>query len=417
MDSVQDLILVGFSHRTAPVNVREQYAVRGEDLEPCLRAIASADGVDEACVLSTCNRTEVLVIGTGRETATALARQHLFRSMGDEHLYAFEGVHAVIHLFRVAGGLDSLVLGESEILAQVKHALDQARKADAIKRLLHPLLTHAIAVGKRIRTETELGRGTLSVARVGVDVAKQVFGSLEAAHALIIGAGETAQLVARHLASERVGSMDFANRTLQRAELVASEFGGVAYGLGDLKQALLRADLVVACIDGDGGLVGTDLFSARELNRRARPMLVVDLSVPRAVDRRAADLGNLLVYDLDDLEPVVESNLKNRGAAMTQADEILVAEVHKFLALRTYAAFSPVIGELAQRFDTAREQVLDTVAGGSASAREMQIAHELVKKLLDIALSTMKEGARNARSEAVLDREYQRFLDNLESPS
>lgn len=411
MDTLQDLCLVGLSHRSAPVAVRERYAVQPGDARECLEELCRDEAILEATLLSTCNRTEVLVLGKGVDAAAATIRRQLFRNLDEQHLYEHRGVHAVMHLFRVASGLDSLILGESEILAQVKRGLETARLAGTLGEHLQPMLTQALQVGKRMRNETEIGQGTLSVAKVAVDIAHRAFGKFGDKRGLIVGAGETGLLVARHLRDAGIGGLDFVNRTADRAENAAAEFGGTAFRLDELAAAVAGADLVVVCVDGGAGLVTPAHFAGRR--NRDRPTLVVDLSVPRAVLEAVADLPNLLLYNLDDLEPVVERNRRARGEASVASSEILVAEVHKFLTLRTYAAFSPAIADLRQRYDEVREEIVDEICQEQASPRELQLAHELSKRLLDLSLEKMKEGARRARSEESLDREYQRYLQDL----
>jgi glutamyl-tRNA reductase len=410
MELDPDLLLVGLSHQTTPVALRERYAVAADDAPSILQELASLGGSGAAALISTCNRTEAIVLAPPGEDVEAQVRRTLFRNLDNEHLYTHRGVHAVIHLFRVAAGLDSLVVGESEVLGQVKRSLDQARTTGTLGQHLEPLLTQAIAAGKRVRSETDLGQGTLSVARVAVGVAHHAFGSFENVRALIIGAGETGLLAARHLISEGAQRVDFANRTLSRARTAAEETGGQAFGMGQLAEALLDADLVVTCLEDAAGLLDEQPFDRRALRRRDRPTLVLDLSVPRAVQESVREMEGVLLYDLDDLKPVVEKNRRQRGDARAGADAILVAEVHKFLALRTYASFSPAIADLRRGFDKVRERVLDQVADGRASAREIEVAHELAKQLLSLSLSQMKEGARASRSEAALDRLYQSHL-------
>jgi len=289
------LTLVGISHRTAPLEVRERYVVSGADLSGCLAAVSSIPGVEEAYVLSTCNRTEALVVGDpGADPAQAL-RAHLFRNLAEEQVYVWHGVHALIHVFRVASGLDSMVVGESEVLGQMKRGVDAAQEARTLGPLLRSLLPQALHVGKRVRAETGLGQGTLSVARVAVDVAGQVFGRFERCRALVVGAGETGILVARHLSDRGLRALTFANRTVQRAREAAAEIGGRAFGLEDLRTLLAESDVVVTCIEGAGSEIGADLLDRRALRRRDRPVLAIDLSVPRAIDRAVADLPNVLL--------------------------------------------------------------------------------------------------------------------------
>ncbi|MDZ4774760.1 MAG: glutamyl-tRNA reductase [Planctomycetota bacterium] len=413
MDPRTTLTLVGVSHRTAAVGVRERYVVNQEDLAACLSSLQQIDGVAEAFVLSTCNRTEVLVVGPrGVEVSTRLKAQ-LFRNLPNDHIYSYEDTAAVIHAFRVASGLDSMIVGESEILAQIKRSIDAAESAKALGSTLRALVQQALRVGKRVRTETEVGQGTLSVARVAIDVAQRAFGSLRDERALVIGAGETGVLTAKHLKERGIGALAFANRTLERARVVAAELGASAHGLDELKDLIRQADLVVACIEGQTSSIDATVFDKRAIARRDKPLLVIDLSMPRAVSVDVAKLGaNVLVYDLDDLGRVVSENESGRKRAIETADAIVVAELHKFLSLRTYAAFSPAIAVLRERFEKTREDVLDAVAGARSDPRDVQLAHELARRLLDVALDQMKDSARHTSSEEVLDREYHRFLEN-----
>lgn len=407
------LTLVGLSHRTAPVAVRERFVISAEELPAHLRALRSSEGAVEAFVLSTCNRTEVLLVGAEGLDLGPLVRAQLFRDIPDEQVYAFTGIRALIHFFRVAAGLDSLVLGESEILGQIKRGMEIAQREQTLGPTLQALLQQALHAGKRVRTETPVGEGTLSVARVGVEMGARVFGSFAACNALVIGAGETGLLVARHLKERNIRSLAFANRTAERAEDAARELGGRAVPLERLSDATGTADLLVACVEAGEFAVTPAHFDRRALRRRDRPMLVIDLSIPRAVDPRVAELANVLLYDLDDLAKVVHENERVRTLAVEGTAEILVAELHKFLAGRAYAALSPAITAMRRRFEEVREQALDAVAGSRDDERSVALANELTKRLLDVALTEVKEGVRSARSEVALEREYARFLDLL----
>jgi glutamyl-tRNA reductase len=407
------LTLVGISHRTAPLEVRERYVVSQADLPACLAAIANVGGVREAFVLSTCNRTEALVVGEpGIDVATGV-RAQLFRNLPADQVYVWSGLESLIHVFRVAAGLDSVVVGESEVLAQMKRGLDAARDAQVLGSTLKALLQSALHVGKRVRSETEVGQGTLSVARVAVDVAAHAFGRFDTCRALIVGAGETGILVARHLVDRGLKQPTFANRTLARAQEAAAEFGGSAIGLDSLRSIAANADFLVTCVEGGGPQLDLAAFDARALRQRDRPLLAIDLSVPRAIDPALAKLPNVLLYDLDDLQRVVHANRRGRQEALEGTADILVSELHKFLALRAYASFSPAIAAMRDRFERVREEVLDAVAGARSDKKDIEIAHELARRLLDVALDHMKEGARATSSEAALDREYRRFLERL----
>ncbi len=415
MDGVDELVLVGLSQRTAPVDVRERYAVAPEDAPGLLVQLASTDTFDEAFVLSTCNRTEVLVACPDGDVGANALRSSVFRNLDVAHGYTFRGLHAVMHLFRVASGLDSLVVGESEILGQIKRGLEVADERGTLGSYLRPLLTQALVVGKRARTETSIGEGSLSIARVGIEVAARALGRFEGRSAVVVGAGETGLLAARHLTAQRVARIALLNRTLERATDAAKELGGhvAPGGLEALASELVRADIAVVCVDGSRPLVTTESFDRRALARRDQPLIILDLSVPRGVETAVGEMDGLIVYDLDALLPIVEENRAGRDAAAEEVTAILVAEVHKYLSLRTFANFSPAIEGLKVRFSGAREELIDRVTRGQATARELELAHALEKHLLGLALGQMKESARHSRSEAALDREYRRFLDEL----
>jgi glutamyl-tRNA reductase len=413
VDTEATLVLVGLSHRTAPVAVRERFVISAEDLPARLRALQAREGAAEAFVLSTCNRTEALLVGPAGRDLGPLVRAELFRDLPDDHVYAFTGLPAAIHFFRVAAGLDSLVLGESEILGQIKRGMEIAQRERTLGPTLQALLQQALHAGKRVRNETPVGEGTLSVARVGVEVAARAFGSFASCDALVIGAGETGVLVAKHLRDLRVRSLAFANRTAARAEEAARGLGASSVPLERLAEAIRRADLVIACVEAGDFAVEPAHFDAKGLRRRDRPLLVIDLSIPRAVDPRVAKLPNVLLYDLDDLARVVSENERVRARAVEGTTEILVTELHKFLAGRTYAALTPAITAMRKRFDAVREEALDAVAGSRADPRSVELANELTKRLLDAALTELKDGVRSARSEVALEREYARFLDHL----
>jgi len=414
MDARLTVILVGISHRTAPIALRERYVVSVADLPATLGSLRALEGVEECFVLSTCNRTEVLLVGPRGRDLVSAARAQLFRNLEASSTYSFEDVPAIIHAFRVAGGLDSVVLGESEVLAQIKRGVEAAACAGTLGPVLRPLLQQALHVGKRVRAETQIGQGSLSVAKIGVDLAARIFGTFEDERALVVGAGETGLLVAQHLRDRQIGQLTLANRTPERAVEAAHALGADACGLDVLAERIARADLVVACVEAGSPPIEARHFDRRAVSRRDKPLLVLDLSVPRAVAADVARVSpNILVYDLDDLQRIVRENERGRSEAVDGTTAILVAEIHKYLTSRTYSAFTPVIADLRRRFEEIRESTLDAHAGARSDPREVQLAHELTKRLLDAALEQMKAGARSVRSEEALQIEYRRFLDNL----
>ena len=290
--------------------------------------------------------------------AEVTLRDELFRGLGPDALYAHHATDALFHIFRVAGGLDSQVLGESQILGQLKDATQRARDAGTLGDRLGGLLDMALVVGKRVRSETKVGEGTLSIARAGVELAQKVLGDLSRAPTVIVGAGETGQLVATHLAELGGRNLTFVNRSPARAEEAVARFGGRALPIERLPEALRDAALTVVSVDVTEPLVRPEHFDATRLKRRDDLALVVDLSIPRAVDPKVAKLDGLLLHDLDGLERIVQGHHRDRQREVERAEAILVQEVHKFLALGTYARMKPVITGLEERFLAIRDALL-----------------------------------------------------------
>lgn len=409
-----DLALVGLSHRTAPVDVREAVSVGAADHDERLRAIAGVEGVSEVFLLSTCNRTEVLVAGELSPQALAGVRALCFGAAGADQLYEHRDLRALMHVLSVASGLDSLVLGESEILAQTREAARRAGEVETLGAWLRPFFDSVFSAAKRVRRDTHVGQGTLSVARAGVELSKGVFGSLDRARALIVGAGETGQLVAKHLRAEGLRDLVFLNRTVERAAQAAAEHDALSAGLDQLPRRMGDADLVFACVEG--GLVIEDSHLCHlRLARRDRPFLAVDLSVPRAIDPKLARLENLFLYDLDDLAGVIQQNREMREGALMESTGILVGEVHKFLSLRRQAEAAPLFRELNERFGSLRDQVLDEICGEHSDETQMRLAHELTKRLTDAAFRTLKQSLRSPASSASLEAEFRRYRESLET--
>ena len=409
-----ELALIGLSHRTAPVDVREAVSVGASEHDARLRAIAAVDGISEAFLLSTCNRTEVLVAGDLGPAALDQVRALCFGPAAAEQLYEHRDLRALMHTLSVASGLDSLVLGESEILAQTREAARRAAEAETLGSWLRPFFEAVFSAAKRVRRDTHVGQGTLSVARAGVELSKGVFGSLDRARALIVGAGETGQLVAKHLRAEGLRDLTFLNRTIERAAQAAAEHDALSAGLDQLPRRLGDADLVFACVEGGVVIEEAHLCHLR-LARRDRPFLAVDLSVPRAIDPKLARLENLFLYDLDDLAGVIQQNREMREAALMESTGILVGEVHKFLSLRRQAEAAPLFRELRERFGALRDEVLDEVCGEHSDETQMRLAHELTKRLSDAAFRTLKKSLRSPASSAALEAEFQRYRDSLET--
>ncbi|MEZ5977566.1 MAG: glutamyl-tRNA reductase [Planctomycetota bacterium] len=408
-DLERQFALLGLSHWSAPVELREHCAVPSDRLVARTRELVALEGVEEVLLVSTCNRTEVLLVGTGVDAALDALRAGIFDRVAPQHLYEYRDLHAVVHLMRVACGLDSLVLGESQILGQVREAMQASEDAGALGERLRPLLEQTLALGKRVRTHTSLGEGTLSVARVAVDIAARACGPLESRSALVVGTGETGILVARHLAHLGVRDIVFANRTLANAEKVVSELGGRAVGLDALERELARCDLVAVSVDG-GRVLHAEQFRSARLSRRDAPLVVLDLSVPRAVDPDASELRGLLVYDLDDLAKVVATNRAGREEATRETSEMLLAEVAKYLGRRRVARAAPLLATLGARFDEVKARVLGR-HGEALDPAALALVDEVARELLAAAFGAVKGGLRGEESDEALDRAYRTYLE------
>ncbi|QDU86535.1 Glutamyl-tRNA reductase [Planctomycetes bacterium Pla163] len=408
-DLERQFALIGLSHWSAPVDMREKHAVPGDQLVARTRELGAVDGVDEALLLSTCNRTEVLLVGRDLSGALTALRSGIFAHAGPQHLYEYRDLHAVVHLMRVGCGLDSLVLGESQILGQLRESASASETAGTLGDHLRPLLDQTFALGKRVRARTSLGEGTLSVARVAVDIAERASGPLEESRALIVGTGETGILTARHLVARGSRDLVFANRTLANAEKVTRDLGGRAVGLDALEREIARCDLVAVCVDG-GRVLHRDHFERARLDRRDAPLVALDLSVPRAIDPEAAEVDGLLVYDLDDLARVVAENRRGREAATRETSEMLLAEVAKYLARRRVARAAPLLSGLGERFEEVRSAYLSE-AGVAEDPRARELAVELSRRLLDAAFGAVKNGLRGGSGDELLDRAYRSYLD------
>ncbi len=329
------LIALGLNHQTAPVALRERVAFDQDALGTALGALRNVDGVLEAAILSTCNRIEVYA--NVREGCEARIADWLHLHHGltaptlDEFLYRHDGSAAVRHLFRVATGLDSLVLGEPQILGQVKAAYQVARTAGALETALERLFQNTFAVAKRVRTDTRIGANPVSVAFAAVRLAHQVFASLSESTVLLVGAGDTIELTARHLAESGVRRMLVANRTLQNAETLALRFGAQAMPLSEIPQRLAEADVVIASTASRDPIITRADVAAAIRKRRRKPMLILDLAVPRDVEASTVELDDVFLYTVDDLAGVIEDNMRSRREAAREAEAIIDLQVGHFM--------------------------------------------------------------------------------------
>ena len=397
------LIALGLNHQTASIDLRARVAVSAELLPEALESLLRQEGVLEASVISTCNRTEVYCcVEAGAEAVPAewLAMQHsieLNELRGS--LYQHVDGAAVRHLFRVATGLDSLVLGEPQILGQVKDAWQHSRNAGAVKAALDRLFQHSFAVAKRVRTDTRIGAHPVSVAFASVRLAQRVFAELSQATVLLIGAGETIELTARHLADQNVKRLLIANRTYDNAHALAQRFGGYALGLDELLLHLPEADIVFSATAATDPIVSRSDVAYALKKRRHKPMLLMDLAVPRDIDPAVGELDDVFLYTVDDLDQVIEEGMRSRREAAEQAEAIIDLQVDHFLAWWRASDQQGVIRHIRSQAESERDALLlkaqQMLVQGKAAEDVLRfLATTLTNKLLHAPSANLRAAAQ-----------------------
>ena len=397
---MSELFLVGLSHHSAPIAVREQVALSGDALKEALQELRTVDGVQEALVVSTCNRVEVYVLAGSCEPAR---RFFLDRApAADGHLYESSGSEAVRHLFRVSASLDSMVLGEQQILGQVKEAYGVASAAGCAGAFISRLCNRAFATAKRVRNETDIGRGASSVSQVAVELVAKIFGNLRGRAILLVGAGKMGALSAKALASLGANRILVTNRSPERAQALAEQTGGTARPWSELHQLLVEADVVIVSTGAPTYVVTPELTQGIMKVRRGRSACFIDLAVPRNVDPRCAELDNVYAYDVDDLQKVVHATREARAGEALRGEAIVEAEVMAFFAEREARAALPVLAALRRHAEeialAEAERTLAHVAGkldekGRKSVEAM--ARAIVNKLLHGPTARLKAAASN----------------------
>ena len=394
------LIVVGISHQTAPLEVRERLAFAADECAARALALRGEPGVTEAVIVSTCNRTEVYAVtkpGSEAQVADWLRRQAGGEAEDRSHYYTQRGVDAVRHLFRVAGGLESLVLGEPQILRQLKDAWEGSRQAGGSGKLTDRLFQRAFAAGKAVRHSTGINDHPVSVAYIATLLAQQIFGDLGHKTVLMVGAGEMIDLCARHLRRHGVGKLVILNRSVARATELAVEFGGEGGGLDELGDRLATADIVVSCTASRTPVVTLD--HAREATRRRhRAMFMVDLGVPRDIDPAVADLADVYLYTIDDLQQVADENLDERHRAAAEAVTTVESAVEEFMRWLHGTRAAEGLRRLrdAAELDGARlaERALHQIEAGADPAPALQqLANTLVHTILHVPSTRLREAA------------------------
>src|SRR5436190_13563481 len=408
------LFAVGVSHRTAPIELRETVDFARRGLSVALEALRQRNLAREAVVLSTCNRAEIYAGADSDAVAESYGRFiSEFNGVAWDalapHLVIYRGPEAADHLFRVAAGLDSLVVGEPQILGQVKDAFTAASELKSTGALTHRLFTTAFSVGKRVRSETGLGEGAVSVSFAAIALAKKIFGRLKGLNVLILGAGEMAKLTGTHLRAQDVGQLGIASRTLATAETLAAELGGQAVPWTALSQALSAADIVVTATGSPEPVLTRARVEEAMRPRRGRPLFVIDIAVPRDVDPGVGGLDQVFLYNIDDLQAIVKENLARRTTEVQRAESIVREEVDRFRAWMQSRDVVPTLVALRQQFETIRKSELQrlepklTALPPDARARVDEITHLIVEKLLLTPTEQLKAADDEATALAYSD--------------
>jgi glutamyl-tRNA reductase len=391
---MSELLCLGISHKTAPVAVRERLALTTTEAQGLCRELVETDHIREAIAISTCNRTEIYLVGdpVGAETELLgrLAQRAGTRptELADA-LYAPRNCDAARQLYRVVSGLESMIVGEAEIQGQAKRAYDAALEAGTTGPLTNRLFTAALQTGKRVRSETTIGEGRASVSSVAVGLARELIGpELGARDVVIIGAGETSELTARALAEEGVRTIFVANRRADRARSIADRFGGAVSSLHDLPERLIEADIVVASTSSPHPIIGVDELALVMREREGAPLLLIDIAVPRDIDPACAELDGVTLYDIDDLQSVVARNRQVREAERLQAEEVVEDEIQRFARWMGQLDVMPTIAALRAHGDAIVEQVLAENAGRweSASSRDRARMEAMARSLMQRVL-------------------------------
>jgi glutamyl-tRNA reductase len=415
------LFVAGLSHKNAPVALREQLAVEEDKLRELLHDLQASDVLREVVVLSTCNRVEVYGVAEAPGEARALAFRHLCRHRGidlatvEPMLYTHLDADAVRHAFRVSSSLDSMLIGEPQILGQVKDAFALAQACEAVGPHLHPLFSQAFGVAKRVRTETEIARHAVSVSFAAVELAKKIFDGLAGRAVLLVGAGKMSELAAKHLVEQGAFPIYVANRTWVRAQELARALAGTAVPWDELPTALAAVDIVVSSTGAAEPVITRAAVTRLLPGRRGRPLFFVDIAVPRDVEAGVDRLDDVYRYDIDDLKQVVDANLRERAREAHRAETLVEREVAKFLARQGDVEVIPTIVSLRERLEEIRRgEVRKTLARLPDASPQTRAAIEalstaMMNKILHAPVTKLRESSRAGVSRSWLELVHELF--------
>jgi glutamyl-tRNA reductase len=409
------LHLIGLNHHTAPLAIRERVAIAAESVGGALGALRQMGAAEEAAILSTCNRTELYISANTVDVVLDWWMQHAGMSLDEARPYIYHHADqdAVRQALRVAAGLDSMVLGEPQILGQMKDAVRTADQVGALGSNLHRLFQHAFAVAKEIRSTTGIGESVVSMAAASVRLAERIFGDLSEQSVLFVGAGEMVELCATHFAASKPKRMVVANRTIERASDLAQQIHGEPMRLSQVAEALPQFDIVISCTASSLPIIGLGMVERAIKTRRHRPMFMVDLAVPRDIESEVAELDDVFLYTVDDLASVVQSGVASRQAAVVEAESIIAGRLGDFLDWHARRAHVPVIQAFRDGATQLRLQELELakkrlIKGESAELVLEQMATRLTNKFLHGPLSAMNKA--EAADREALQEAMRRFM-------
>ena len=410
-----NIVVVGLSHKTATVEVREKLAFSPTQMEKPLSALVALDGITEGVIVSTCNRVEVYV--TTKDIAGGIARVKRFLSdyhnfpleTLEQHIYAIHGEDAIRHVFRVASSLDSMVVGEPQILGQIKTSYGYAAEYKSSGIILNRFLHKAFSVAKRVRTETKIASSAVSVAFAAVELARKIFNDLSDKTVMLIGAGEMCELAAKHFLNSGVRGLMVTNRTFERAERLADEFDGKAVRFDDLFDQLHKADIILSSTGAPHTIIGAGDLEAVMRRRRQKPMFFIDIAIPRDIDPAVNDVENVYLFTVDDLQEVVASNLQQRSEEAKKAEEIVSEEIGQFFKWLSSLDVTPTIVALRSKFDEIRRAELEKTLANwkelppDGQKRLEALTNAIMNKLLHPPTTLIKQAGQGGRTDLYVD--------------
>lgn len=400
------LIACGVNHATAPIDIREKISFSNEVMSDALNELKHQNGINEAAILSTCNRTEIYCNIDKENNNNPINWLHNFHGIKQGELkpfvYKYPDVDAIRHILRVACGLDSMILGESQVLGQLKTAYQKASTVGSIGHQLNRLFQHSFYVAKKVRSNTKIGDNPISIAYAAVRLAKQIFGDLERQTVLLIGAGEMIELAARHLYDNGLRRMIIANRTLERSQQLANQYSVYAIQIGDIPKHLAEADIIISSTASQLPILGKGAVENAIKERKHKPIFIVDIAIPRDVEKEVGEMDDVYLYTIDDLKDIVQENLRNRQASAIQAEEIINIQTHKFVCwLNSLDAVSTIRSIRNQALNIQKEVLaygICKIQNGADPEQVLKyITRNLTNKLIHLPSAKLRKASEQNR--------------------